>query len=88
MVKGGLEGTVWENLTFFLSGCNDYGHNSGLRMTFCKDVLADKLLQYEKKVPEAFLIGRDFMNYRILLCYRTNAKLKYRVCRKEIRFRF
>lgn len=65
MVKGGLEGTVWENLTFFLSGCNDYGHNSGLRMTFCKDVLADKLLQYEKKVPEAFLIAAVVEN-RIL----------------------
>ena len=66
MVRGGLTGTVWENLTFFLSGCKEHGPNSGLQMTFCKEVLADNLLKYEKKVPEAFLIGKDFIKLKFM----------------------
>ena len=54
MVKGALDGTRWENLLFFLKGTNP---KEGLRFVFCPEILPKSLLQFEKKVPEAYLMG-------------------------------
>ena len=54
MVKGALDGTRWENLLFFLKGTNP---KDGQRFAFCPEILPKSLLQFEKKVPEAYLMG-------------------------------
>ena len=57
MVKGALDGTRWENLLFFLKGTNP---KDGQRFAFCPEILPKSLLQFEKKVPEAYLMGNYF----------------------------
>lgn len=62
MVKGALDGTRWENLLFFLKGTNP---KDGQRFVFCPEILPKSLLQFEKKVPEAYLMAAVVEN-RIL----------------------
>ena len=54
-------GTKWENLIFFLDGANkDRAGGTkevGQRFTFGREIDAKSLLQFEKKVPEAYLIA-------------------------------
>ena len=57
MVKGALDGTRWENLLFFLKGTNP---KDGQRFVFSPEILPKSLLQFEKKVPEAYLMGNYF----------------------------
>jgi len=54
MVKAGFTGTKWENLLFFLDGTNK---EAGQRFVFCPEILPKNLLQFEKKVPEAYLMA-------------------------------
>ena len=64
MVKAGFTGTKWENLLFFLDGTNK---QAGQRFVFCPEILPKNLLQFEKKVPEAYLMGKKSTIIRISL---------------------
>ena len=69
MVKDGFTGTKWENLLFFLAGTSKSDRlivrkDGGQRFTFCSEILPKNLLQFEKKVPEAFLMGEKYTMYQ------------------------
>ena len=60
VVRGAFQGTKWENLLFFLEGSL-----WGQKIVFCPEMKPEKLMQLEKKVPEAFLMAAVVEN-RIL----------------------
>lgn len=67
MVRGAVKDTQWENLAFFLDGL--YG-KSNQRFLFSPEMNAKNLLQFEKKCPEAFLMGKILIIFQYFLVIR------------------
>ena len=56
VVKAAIKGTKFDNLSFFLDGSRQ---NEGQRFVFSPEINLQGLLQFEKKVPDAFLCGKS-----------------------------